>query len=404
MVVGAGAFGGWTALELVRRGARVTLVDAWGAGHPRSSSGGETRVIRATYGSRAIYTTMARRALELWRAHDTRSGASLFTRTGVLWMFGDDDSFGRASALALGECGAVLEPVPLADARRALSADRLRRRELGPLRARGRLPAGAPGLRSRRSSASSPKEASYRIGAAPAPVSLAELLASGCVLARRHGARRRPLCLRLRSVAADAVPRRARPGPDGDAPGGLLLRRAGRRCAVHRSQPAGVDRSQRPSIYGIPSGNATRVQGRGRHHRARRSIRRRAIARATPAGIETAREFLARRFPALAAAPLVASEVCQYESSVDADFVIDRHPGGRERLDRRRRLGARLQDGPRRRRAGCVAGARRERARPGVSSGALRRVGRRWLANPLVVAEILRQRIDDRFGRRYAQL
>ena len=27
-VVGAGAFGGWTALHLLRRGARVTLLDA----------------------------------------------------------------------------------------------------------------------------------------------------------------------------------------------------------------------------------------------------------------------------------------------------------------------------------------------------------------------------------------
>src|SRR5207253_9498214 len=48
VVVGAGAFGGWTALYLTRRGARVTLVDAWGPGNSRASSGGEGRVIRAT--------------------------------------------------------------------------------------------------------------------------------------------------------------------------------------------------------------------------------------------------------------------------------------------------------------------------------------------------------------------
>ncbi|HTC24008.1 MAG TPA: FAD-dependent oxidoreductase, partial [Gemmatimonadales bacterium] len=57
-VVGAGAFGGWTALHLLRGGARVTLVDAWGPGNSRASSGGETRVIRATYGPRAIYTRL----------------------------------------------------------------------------------------------------------------------------------------------------------------------------------------------------------------------------------------------------------------------------------------------------------------------------------------------------------
>jgi glycine/D-amino acid oxidase-like deaminating enzyme len=42
--------------------------------------------------------------------------------------------------------------------------------------------------------------------------------------------------------------------------------------------------------------------------------------------IGRARAFLARRFPALANAPLIASEVCQYESTPDAHFIIDRHP------------------------------------------------------------------------------
>ncbi len=65
VVFGAGAFGGWTALELRRRGARVTLVDAWGPGNARASSGGETRVIRATYGARTVYTKMAVRAMAL---------------------------------------------------------------------------------------------------------------------------------------------------------------------------------------------------------------------------------------------------------------------------------------------------------------------------------------------------
>ncbi|MGA8309711.1 MAG: FAD-dependent oxidoreductase, partial [Terriglobales bacterium] len=55
-VIGGGAFGGWTALYLLRRGARVTLVDAWGPGNSRASSGGETRVIRGTYGPNQPYT------------------------------------------------------------------------------------------------------------------------------------------------------------------------------------------------------------------------------------------------------------------------------------------------------------------------------------------------------------
>ena len=80
VVVGAGAFGGWTALHLRRRGAAVTLVDAWGPGNARASSGGETRVIRATYGTRAIYTRMAVRAMQLWSEHDATLGSRVLPR------------------------------------------------------------------------------------------------------------------------------------------------------------------------------------------------------------------------------------------------------------------------------------------------------------------------------------
>src|SRR4051812_36236673 len=105
VVVGAGAFGGGTALALRRRGARVTLVDAWGPGHTRASSGGETRVIRATYGSRVMYTRMAARAMALWRAHEAAFRPGLLRVTGVLWMFRADDGFAAASADALGAAG-----------------------------------------------------------------------------------------------------------------------------------------------------------------------------------------------------------------------------------------------------------------------------------------------------------
>jgi glycine/D-amino acid oxidase-like deaminating enzyme len=39
-----------------------------------------------------------------------------------------------------------------------------------------------------------------------------------------------------------------------------------------------------------------------------------------------ARAFLAERFPALRDAPIVETEVCQYESTSSGDFLIDRHP------------------------------------------------------------------------------
>src|SRR5579884_2750303 len=109
-VIGAGAFGGWTALHLLRLGGRVTLVDAWGAGNSRSSSGGESRIIRATYGPNQLYTKMAARAMQLWTEHEKRWGLKLLQRVGVLWMAGsEDDEFERGSLPVLKEYGIVYE-------------------------------------------------------------------------------------------------------------------------------------------------------------------------------------------------------------------------------------------------------------------------------------------------------
>ena len=88
IVVGAGAFGGWSALQLVQRGAKVTLLDAWGPGNSRASSGGETRTIRATYGPAQLYTRMVARALQLWQEYEQRWNVKLFFRVGALRMAG----------------------------------------------------------------------------------------------------------------------------------------------------------------------------------------------------------------------------------------------------------------------------------------------------------------------------
>src|SRR5579863_1091573 len=97
-VVGAGAFGGWTALQLLERGARVTLLDAWGPGNSRASSGGETRIMRGTYGPDQPYTELAARALPLWQKYERRWRRKFLHRTGVLWMVSSrDDAFERDS-------------------------------------------------------------------------------------------------------------------------------------------------------------------------------------------------------------------------------------------------------------------------------------------------------------------
>jgi len=101
-VVGAGAFGGWTALHLLERGARVTLLDAWGPGNSRASSGGETRIMRGTYGPDQPYTRLAGRALKLWAKYERRWKKQFLHRTGVLWMVSSrDDAYERGSLAPL---------------------------------------------------------------------------------------------------------------------------------------------------------------------------------------------------------------------------------------------------------------------------------------------------------------
>ncbi len=105
-VVGAGAFGGWTAMHLLRRGYRVTLLDAWGPGNARSSSaGGESRVIRGSYGAKPAYTQLVARSLVLWRENQAKWNTQLLHETGALFMAPGEDDAQRASMKALREVG-----------------------------------------------------------------------------------------------------------------------------------------------------------------------------------------------------------------------------------------------------------------------------------------------------------
>jgi glycine/D-amino acid oxidase-like deaminating enzyme len=47
---------------------------------------------------------------------------------------------------------------------------------------------------------------------------------------------------------------------------------------------------------------------------------------ASPGALADVRAYLAKRFPALANAPLNEERVCQYENSSNGDLLIDRHP------------------------------------------------------------------------------
>jgi sarcosine oxidase len=90
VVVGAGAFGGWTALTLRERGAKVTLVDVYGPGNPRAASGDVTRSLRASYGDREIYSRWATKAQSAWESRQESFGRRLFYPNGSLRVLSDE--------------------------------------------------------------------------------------------------------------------------------------------------------------------------------------------------------------------------------------------------------------------------------------------------------------------------
>ena len=326
VVVGAGAFGGWTALDLLRRGARVTLIDAWGPGHARASSGGETRIIRATYGTRAIYTKMALRALELWRKHDT--GRRLLHETGVLWMFGDDDSFGHASARVLRDHGSRLDVLPLADASRRypqIDFDGVRsvfvEPDAGYLFARRACEDVVEHLTA--------EGGEYRQAAVAGPIAGDKRPLTHVVLADgKH-------------LEADAFVFACGPWLPSlfpDVVGANIT--VTRQEVFYFGTPAGDARfsgsglpawmdfavgSRLGQIYGIPASGSSgfKLADDASGPEIDPTSSERTIS---ADGLARARAFLSLRFPALSDAPLVASEVCQYETTPDAHFIVDRHP------------------------------------------------------------------------------
>ncbi len=100
VVIGAGAWGGWTSYHLRQRGVRVTLIDAYGAGNSRSTSGDESRGIRSSYGDRAtgeLWTPWAREAIKRWGAFEAEWGpvfrTKFYHQTGDIIMREKDEPF-----------------------------------------------------------------------------------------------------------------------------------------------------------------------------------------------------------------------------------------------------------------------------------------------------------------------
>lgn len=319
VVVGAGAFGGWTALSLRRQGADVTLLDAWGPGNPRASSGGETRIIRATYGPRRIYTRLAARALQLWRAHEAEWHHGCLTTTGAIWMSGAHDQFGRDSYAALAAEGIPAEWLDVTDAARRwpqINFDGITSVLLEP-------------------------EAGYIHARRACAAVVDRFVALGGTYQRSAIAPPDdPRVVRLTDgsiVAADVVVYACGPWMGSLFPevvGSLI---APTRQVVHYFDvPDGHTAFAAPHfpiwlelgdavMYGFPVDDerglkiADDTSGPPMDPTTDpRTINESDIVRV--------REYLGRRFPALAGAAWRSGEVCQYEATPDSHFIIDTHP------------------------------------------------------------------------------
>jgi glycine/D-amino acid oxidase-like deaminating enzyme len=303
-VVGAGVFGAWTAWHLRRAGARVRLCEAWAPGHSRSSSGGETRIIRMGYGADEIYTRMGMRSLELWKEF----GGGLLHRTGVLWMARHGDAYSAATRETLVRAGAEFEIFE-----RDEMARRYPQMQIADAALYGIWEPQSGVLMARRAVAAVVADAvrsgvEFEVRQVRAPVDGGTVVfACGPWLPKLFPELLGQRIFSTRQEVFFFAP------PAGDT----------RFDAA--AFPAWVDFSDPRGPYGVPD-----IEGRG----FKLALDRHGPAfdpdsgdrRPSENGLCEARDFLAERFPALADQPMTEARVCQYENTSNGDFLIDRHP------------------------------------------------------------------------------
>jgi len=323
IVIGAGAFGGWTALSLREKGAPVTLVDAYGPGNSRASSGGETRQIRAGYEDRELYTRWVLLAFDRWKARQEEFGRRLLYETGRLLLAPEWDQSLKVTKTVLDKYRVPNE---------VLSHDELRRRypQMNPEGVEVALFEPTTGVLKAREGCIAVAEAfqkkggRFRIGKAqPGRSSGSRLLD----VALANGP-----ALPAATFVFACGPWLPKVFPE------IMKKKlfTPRRDVFFFGTPSGDDRFSYPNFpnysedayqgyYGFPS-----IDGRG--------FKVCPVGELTPFDPDTdervvssyqvkrARDYLGLRFPALKDQPVVESRVCQLEMSVDEHFIVQKHP------------------------------------------------------------------------------
>ena len=315
-VIGAGVFGAWTAYKLREAGASVLLLDAYGPGNSRASSGGETRIIRLGYGPDEIYSRSAQRSMVLWQQLFEKTG-NLFQKTGVLWLAREHDAYCEAVVTTLQRLSANYERLD-----REELEQRFPQLALGPT-TWGILEPDSGALLARRAVQAVVAEArangvDYLEEAITQPARDSIRTTGGKdIAAERFVFACGPwlpklfpdLLGELIHVTRQEIFFFGVPPGDDSYNGGVM--------------PAWIDFND--LVYAIPN-----VDGRGfkiaidAHGPQFDPDRGERVV--TTSGLNAVREYLARRVPRLANAPVTETRVCQYENTSNGDFLIDRHP------------------------------------------------------------------------------
>lgn len=328
VVVGAGVVGAFTAWFLHNAGAKVRLIDAYGPGNSRSTSGDETRGVRSSYGDRASgqqWMLWARKSITAWKEWDERwwkeMGQRVYFTTGDLITRAAWEPFLRQTVEWWTKFGIPFETLSVDEARYRWPVFDLTginaiiyEPDAGVVRARAAVQCVASTF--------------VRAGG--------ELRTDRVTTLMRGKGQIDELLL----ANGDSV----RAGTYVFACGpwlwkvfsNLLLPRMrtsqGQVCYV--GTPVGDNRFEFPNmpshnfpgITGWPSlpfdnrGFRTRTGG-GQHSDPDTSDRV-----VVPNTIDRLRRFLAERFPALRDMPVLETRACHYEGTVSRNFIIDRHP------------------------------------------------------------------------------
>jgi len=321
-VIGAGVFGAWSAYQLRLTGASVLLVDAYGPGNSRASSGGESRIIRLGYGPDETYSRSSQRSFTLWQQLSEKT-ESLFQKTGVLWLAREHDAYCEATLATLQRLNANFE---------RLDQDELIRRfpqlEFGPTRW-AILEPDSGVLMARRAVQAVVAQAKVNgveyleKAIEPPPQSVQNKLDS------------------VRTVSGEEITA----GQFVFACGPWLpklfpellkdLIYVTRQEVIFLGVPPGDDSFNRgvmPAwidfndlVYGLPNvdgrGFKIAIDAHGAEFDPDRGERVVSVN-----GLKAVREYVAKRVPRLANAPVMETRVCQYENTSNGDFLIDRHP------------------------------------------------------------------------------